>query len=590
MRTYERLTAWLLATLVAATAWAQQRVVHVETAGTLPTLISASEKYQITDLKLTGEINGTDAALLRDMGGAKNVNTKTNGRLASLDLSEVRIVSGGSAYFSWAGTDFYTEDDVMGSYMLLYASKIKSLKLPRGIKAIGDQVFGTLTDLKELEIPEGVKSIGIGCFINCNSIVSLRLPDAVETLGVGCFQRMEALREVHLGNGVRELDNSLFLNDNALETVSLGSGVETFDPVIFYTLPKLQQLSCSEDNPHFRSEDGVLLSRDGTRLVVYPCGRDESTYEIPSSVRKLSDNAFRHATALERIEIPAGVEEVGVSCFDGCQALTSVDIRDGLRALREGAFSECIALQRITLPATVETIEGGAFLDCISLTGLEVDAASEHFKMEDGALLTRDGGTLVCLPAGLTGADYALPPSVHTLAPYSMATHSSLLHVYIPETVREVGECAFFGCEQLEEVVFSERIETLGETLFYASDRMDRVYFLGATPPAHVADYALFNDRLAEEGTLYVPATAKSAYEAKQWVVEREGRDKMNMIANIVGMTDEEVEAVKQRVTGINSSIVNCHSSRTYDLQGRLAPMGPLGVYIVEGRKLLKRN
>ncbi|MBR1653125.1 MAG: leucine-rich repeat domain-containing protein, partial [Alloprevotella sp.] len=484
MGTYKRLTLALGLALAAGMAAAQQRVVEVTTPGSLPTLITESEKYTITDLKVTGEINGTDVTLLRDMGGAKNINTKTDGQLQRLDLSEARIVAGGDAYFNWAGMAFRTADDVMGSYMFLYASKIKSLKLPPAITAIGDQVFGSLVDLEEIEIPAGVKSIGVGCFINCNTIKSITLPDAVETLGTGCFQRMESLREVYFGDGLRELDNSVFLNDNALEKVHLGRNLQTFHPVVFYTLPAFHDFSCSEESPYYKAVDGVLMSRDGGTLVSYPCAREETTYEIPAGVHALGSHAFCNATSLERMTVPAGVEAVSEACFDGCQSLTEVTLGDGVKTICEGAFSGCIALERLSLPRTVETVEGGAFLECISLTDITVDASSQNLKVEDGALLSRDGGRLICLPAGLSGADYVLPTSVHTLEPYSMATHSTLREVYIPEHVTTVGDNAFYACEQLEECVFSEKVETIGETVFYGSDKMDRVYFLSTTPPA----------------------------------------------------------------------------------------------------------
>jgi hypothetical protein len=40
---------------------------HIKTAGTLPTFIEESKKYQITDLTLTGNLNGTDIRNIREM-------------------------------------------------------------------------------------------------------------------------------------------------------------------------------------------------------------------------------------------------------------------------------------------------------------------------------------------------------------------------------------------------------------------------------------------------------------------------------------------------------------------------------------------
>ena len=45
------------------------RTIHVATAGTLSTLISEDEKYQIEELTLTGELNGSDIRFIRNMSG-----------------------------------------------------------------------------------------------------------------------------------------------------------------------------------------------------------------------------------------------------------------------------------------------------------------------------------------------------------------------------------------------------------------------------------------------------------------------------------------------------------------------------------------
>ena len=42
---------------------------QVDEAGTLPSKISASEKYLITNLKIVGKINGTDLKFIREMAG-----------------------------------------------------------------------------------------------------------------------------------------------------------------------------------------------------------------------------------------------------------------------------------------------------------------------------------------------------------------------------------------------------------------------------------------------------------------------------------------------------------------------------------------
>lgn len=48
----------------------EQVVVNVEEPGTLPDKISDADKDRITDLKIIGELNGTDVRFVREMAGA----------------------------------------------------------------------------------------------------------------------------------------------------------------------------------------------------------------------------------------------------------------------------------------------------------------------------------------------------------------------------------------------------------------------------------------------------------------------------------------------------------------------------------------
>ena len=80
------LFTFMMLLLVHLKGQAQQITLHVERAGTLHGMINASRLPYITDLKLTGELNGTDISFIRTL-------VKKN--LRFLDLSEARIVEGG---------------------------------------------------------------------------------------------------------------------------------------------------------------------------------------------------------------------------------------------------------------------------------------------------------------------------------------------------------------------------------------------------------------------------------------------------------------------------------------------------------------
>ena len=77
----------------------KQITIKLEKAGTLPDRIASSRKYKITNLKIIGEINGTDLRMIREMAGRDYCGNPTDGKLSVLDLSEAKIVKGGDCYY-----------------------------------------------------------------------------------------------------------------------------------------------------------------------------------------------------------------------------------------------------------------------------------------------------------------------------------------------------------------------------------------------------------------------------------------------------------------------------------------------------------
>ena len=128
----------------------RQITITLEKAGTLPDRIASSKKYKITNLKIIGEINGTDLRMIREMAGRDANGDSTDGKLSVLDLSEAKIVKGGDCYLN-NGYD-YTSNDVIGSRAFLGCSGLTSLTLPAGITSIGDEAFQGCSGLTSIYV------------------------------------------------------------------------------------------------------------------------------------------------------------------------------------------------------------------------------------------------------------------------------------------------------------------------------------------------------------------------------------------------------------------------------------------------------
>ena len=71
----------------------------------------------------------------------------------------------------------------------------------------------------------------------------------------------------------------------------------------------LEEIIVHQDNPNFKSIEGVLYSKDETILIKYPQGKQEKEF-IFSSVIQVNNNAFYNLLILENVIVPLNVTKV----------------------------------------------------------------------------------------------------------------------------------------------------------------------------------------------------------------------------------------------------------------------------------------
>ena len=155
----------------------RQITITLEKAGTLPDRIASSKKNKITNLKIIGEINGTDLRMIREMAGSNSNGNSTDGKLSVLDLSEAKIVEGGDCYYCYNVYDYiycHTSNDAIDSYAFYGCRRLTSLTLPAGITGIGYQAFWYCSGLTSLTLPAGIGWIGDNAFNGCSGLKEVR--------------------------------------------------------------------------------------------------------------------------------------------------------------------------------------------------------------------------------------------------------------------------------------------------------------------------------------------------------------------------------------------------------------------------------
>jgi len=114
-----------------------------------------------------------------------------------------------------------------------------------------------------------------------------------------------------------------------------------------------------------------------TELVKYSMDKPDTFYEIPDTVTKINNFAFKGCRNLESLIIPGSVKRIEVRTFEGCNSLKSVVMKDGVMYIDYGAFAVCSNLSSVTLSNTLKEIGPFAFTECDNLKSIVIPDSVE---------------------------------------------------------------------------------------------------------------------------------------------------------------------------------------------------------------------
>ena len=269
----------------------EQITIKLEKAGTLPDRIGSSKKYKITNLKIIGEINGTDLSMIREMAGSNSNGNSTDGMLSVLDLSEAKIVEGGDCYYYI----YCTSNDVIGDRAFEGCSGLTSLNLPAGITEIGDRAFMDCSGLTSLTLPAGITEIGYGTFKGCSGLTSLTLPAGI-TSGIvyGAFEGCSGLTSIYVyaekvpkigGNVFEGIDAkkcTLYVPMGTYDDYWISDFGDYFENIVEFDVTGIDKTTTSTD-----VEEVARYSVNGQRLFAPTKGLNIVKYS-DGSVKKIA--------------------------------------------------------------------------------------------------------------------------------------------------------------------------------------------------------------------------------------------------------------------------------------------------------------
>lgn len=189
----------------------------------------------------------------------------------------------------------------------------------------------------------------------------------------------------------------------------------------------------------------VVLDNNTVQIVKYD-GKKKN-YTIPSkingkAVTVIGSHAFSSCPDLESLTIPGSVRDIHECAVAYCPKLKKITVKAGnLKALDSMDVYCCRNLKTVSLP---ENVSSFTFLyDCTAVQTVSFNSKNPYYKSYDGVVFSKDLETLVYYPPGKTDAHYVVPSKVREIHRTAFNNAKKLESVYIPKTVKEIGETAF---------------------------------------------------------------------------------------------------------------------------------------------------
>ena len=315
--------------------------------------------------------------------------------LVSLDLGEVREI--GESAFEGCALRSVTLPDTLqstGGNIFANCAGLSSVSLPEsGVPIRSNAFYNTACEKKAEEREDGVVLINgyaFGANENLTGVRELTLPEDTVCVADGAFQAsgnkknyVIALEKVILPQGLKRLGAQVFSGCSSLASVEVRGSLVSVGEKAFEGTALYQDTT--GENWYggglyignwlvavSKSVSGDFVVKDGTEYIIdidspnrlFPTSalNKITSVTLPSSLRRIGNNAFKSLSKITSIELPAGLESIGENAFSGCIALASVNLGDcaSLREIGTAALMQC-AFEKITVPASVQTMGYNVF-------------------------------------------------------------------------------------------------------------------------------------------------------------------------------------------------------------------------------------
>ena len=279
---------------------------------------------------------------------------------------------------------------------------IKNTIFPDSLKEIGEEAFAGCFFQSELILPVNLETIGARAFENVKDVCFVKIHASIKSIGEGAFSGCRMLETVEVDEDnmmYKSIDGNLYTKDgktiisysvgqpdetfdlpdtvenipasafsyiDRLAVINLGANVKEIDTKAFNSCVSVREINVDESNQTYKSQDGILYTKDGKTLVRYPLGKEEGAFTVPDGVEHIGDYAFYKCTVITRIDFPQGLLSVGKSAFGFLMKISYYVFPDGFTTIGEGAFEQNY-YPYVVIPKSIGDVVQGVGLTSIQI-------------------------------------------------------------------------------------------------------------------------------------------------------------------------------------------------------------------------------
>ena len=432
--------------------------------------------------------------------------------LQTVDLSGCGKLSNIGSYAFQSCSSLRTVDlsnctalTILGSSAFYGCSNLTSVGLEgcTALTTIGERAFQSCYKLSDFDFSQltALKEIGESAFRGCALAGDIAFASGIQQLGRDAFYSNDAITSIDFNKSTQlaVVSSGTFSSCQNLKKVDFSNCVSlnTLNLAAFEWCSSLEEVVIN--NGFYTSIDGVVFVVDKVTLLLYPAGKKNEAYTIPSTVKTLGERSFPYNESLMELTIPESVLTIKGEAFyngsfsgRGAKVIMKAEKPIGLsqsiglenalvyvpkgfaKAYREAAFWKESKIVEIDADPVVVTLDAAGLLGA-KLTELNIPLATILELRITGPMNASDFEVIKQIEL-LQKADLSKATMEEDRLPnYAFEGLRYLEEVILPNTIKEIGDYAFSNLSALRKVNMPEFVERIGESAFSNCSSLQKI-------------------------------------------------------------------------------------------------------------------